>query len=312
MPDFDVYAYGVVSSSTLHLISQPFPQPEGYAEITQSYTMTGGEAANSSIVLSRLGQRVFLDGNWIGDTPEGAALLATLQSYRIDTRRLRVKKGYGGVKEILFSDSAGRTIFGNYGDLQNTTRKWNIPHKSDVVRARLACIDPPFKAESLLASRYACQLHIPYITIDCPYQEELANRAAVVIISGEFRDRQYPGAGLEDLFYAYRSQAEGMVILTCGGDDLLYGRRGEPLRCFKPYQVNVVDPAGAGDSFRAGVAFGLLQGWSDEDMVRYASALAAIICTTFPGVLRSPTHREVLEFMRTRAVRLKTLQNYPG
>ena len=74
MSDFDVYAYGVVSSSTLHLISDPFPQPEGYAEITQTFIMTGGEAANSSIVLSRLGQRVFLDGNWIGDTPEGQAL----------------------------------------------------------------------------------------------------------------------------------------------------------------------------------------------------------------------------------------------
>src|SRR5512142_2174623 len=104
MPAFDVYAYGVISTSTLHLLSKPFPAPDAYAEIAQTYQMTGGEAANSSIVLSRLGQRIFLDGNWLGDTPEGRGLLAILRKFNIDTSRLTLKKGYGGVKEIVVSD----------------------------------------------------------------------------------------------------------------------------------------------------------------------------------------------------------------
>ena len=49
-----VYAYGVVSSSTLYSIRGSFPSPEGYAEIDDFRHMTGGEAANSSIALSRL------------------------------------------------------------------------------------------------------------------------------------------------------------------------------------------------------------------------------------------------------------------
>jgi sugar/nucleoside kinase (ribokinase family) len=298
--DFDVYAYGVVSSSTLHLLSQPFPAPDAYAEITHTYVMTGGEAANSSIVLSRLGQRVFLDGNWIGDTPEGQILLGILQQFGIDITRLRIKKGYPGVKEIVFSDQASRTIFGNYGDLLFTTRKWNIPRKADIARARLVCVDPPFYDETLQVSRYARQLGIPYVTLDCPYRQELADNAAVVIISGEFRDRQYPGADLADLFQEYQSQASGLVVLTHGGEDLLYGRKGSARQRLSPYLVKVIDSAGAGDTFRAGVAFGLLQGWRDVDTLRYASALAAIICTTFPGVLRCPTHRQVLDFIRQR------------
>jgi sugar/nucleoside kinase (ribokinase family) len=60
MKDLDVYAYGVIASSTLHLLSQPLPQPDGYAEIAQIHFMTGGEALNSAIVLSRLGLRVQL------------------------------------------------------------------------------------------------------------------------------------------------------------------------------------------------------------------------------------------------------------
>ena len=63
----------------------------------------------------------------------------------------------------------------------------------------------------------------------------------------------------------------------------------------------MVDSAGAGDSFRSGVTYGLLQGWDDAEIVRFASALAGMVCSRFPGVLESPSHREVLAFMRSRA-----------
>jgi sugar/nucleoside kinase (ribokinase family) len=74
MTSFDVYVYGVIASSTLHLLQHSFPSPDGYAEIVQTYSMTGGEALNSAIVLSRLGLRVQLDGNWLGDTTQGKHL----------------------------------------------------------------------------------------------------------------------------------------------------------------------------------------------------------------------------------------------
>ena len=76
--EFDVYAYGVVASSTLHLLEHAFPPPDGYAEMSRSLPMTGGEALNSAIVLSRLGHSVRLDGNWLGDTAEDRRLLTTI------------------------------------------------------------------------------------------------------------------------------------------------------------------------------------------------------------------------------------------
>ncbi len=173
MNKFDVYAYGVISSSTLHLLSQPFPKPDEYAEIKQTHFMTGGEALNSAIVLSRLGLRVQLDGNWIGDTPDGKRLLATIQKYFIDTQRLKVKKGFAGVQEIVFSDEQSRTIFGNYIDLLSTTRKWNIPKKTDLKNARIICIDPPFQSESELVGKYAVDLGKSFVSIDCPYDHIL-------------------------------------------------------------------------------------------------------------------------------------------
>jgi sugar/nucleoside kinase (ribokinase family) len=289
----DVYAYGVISSSTLHLLRQPFPPCDGYAEIAQTYSMTGGEALNSAIVLSRLGLRVLLDGNWLGDTLDGQRLLTTIQDYRIDARRLKVKKGYSGVHEIVFSDEKSRTIFGNYLDLLSTRRKWNIPRRVDLVQAQIVCVDPPFQAESALVGEYATQLGIPFVSIDCPYHHALSTAAAAVIVSGEFRCREYPHAPPPELFSEYQARAQGLVVFTAGSEAVLYGRKGEPIKRFKPYRVRVIDSTGAGDSFRAGVIYGMLKKWSDDRIIQYASAVAGMVCERFPGVLNSPSHTEV-------------------
>lgn len=302
MKAFDVYAYGVIASSTLYLLSQPFPSPDGYAEITQTHSMTGGEALNSAIVLSRLGLRVQLDGNWIGDTPAGERLLATIQNYKIDTSRLRVKKGFAGVEEVVFSDDQSRTIFGNYIDLLSSTRKWNIPKKVDIAKARIVCVDPPFREESTLVGTFAVELGIPFVSVDCPYDQVLSGTAATVIISGEFRNREYPQAELAALFVEYQQRTQGLVVFTVGDDVILYGRRGAPSRRFKPYRVKVVDSAGAGDSFRAGVIYGMLQQWSDDQTIQYAAAVAGLVCASFPGVLNSPTHAEVIQFIQKHAL----------
>lgn len=302
MKDYDVYAYGVIASSELHLLSMPFPPPDGYAEITQTHFMTGGEALNSAIVLSRLGLSVQLDGNWIGDTPAGAWLLTTIRGDGIDTQRLRVEKGFDGVREIVFSDEHSRTIFGNYVDLLSTVRKWNIPQKADLARAQIVCVDPPFQAESALVGAYALELGVPFVSIDCPYDQELSSAAAAVIISGEFRNRQYPQADLFELLVEYQQRASGLVVFTVGAEAILYGRRDAPSKRFKPFPVEVKDSAGAGDSFRAGIIFGMLKKWSDDQTIQYAAAVAGLVCASFPGVLNSPTHAEVIQFIQEQGL----------
>lgn len=298
MKESDVYAYGVIASSVLYVLRQRFPAPDGYAEIAQTHYMTGGEALNSAIVLSRLGLRVQLDGNWIGDTPAGERLLSLIHSHNIDTSRVRVKASFGGVEEVVFSDNRSRTIFGNYVDLLSSTRKWNIPKRVDIANARIVCVDPPFRDESTLVGQYAVEEGIPFVSVDCAYDQLLSAQAAAVVLSGEFRNRQYPQADISGLFAEYQTRAQGLVVFTGGEGAVLYGRRGTPARQFLPYRVRVVDSAGAGDSFRAGVAYGLLNNWHDEKIIQYASALAALVCERVPGVLNSPSAAEVAELIQ--------------
>ena len=120
MKAHDVYSYGVVASSTLYSIRGALPEPEGYAEIDDVRHMTGGEATNSSIVLSRLGADVMLDGNCLGANDGGKRIKALLSEYRIDTSRLPLIEGYEGVQEVVFAAAGTRTIFGTYCRLRKT------------------------------------------------------------------------------------------------------------------------------------------------------------------------------------------------
>ena len=199
---------------------------------------------------------------------------------------------------MVFSDSTSRTIFGNYIDLLTGDRKWNVPQSGDIAAARIACVDPPFGDESAAVGEIAASLDVPFVSIDCPFGHSLATDATAVIVSGEFRGREYPDAGLDELFAEYQSRARGLVVFTVGDEPMLFGRKGGDAHRFEPYRVEVVDSAGAGDSFRSGVIYGLLQGWDDAEIVRYASALAGIVCSRFPGVLDSPAHGEVMDFIR--------------
>jgi sugar/nucleoside kinase (ribokinase family) len=174
--------------------------------------------------------------------------------------------------------------------------------KDDISAARIVCVDPPFREESTLVGAYAVELSVSFVSIDCPYDQALASAAAVVIISGEFRNRQYPQAELSELFAEYQQRAQGLVVFTVGDANILYGRKGAPIRQFKPYPVKVIDSAGAGDSFRAGIIYGLLKQWSDDQTIQYAAAVAGLVCASFPGVLNSPTHTEVMQFIQNHAM----------
>jgi sugar/nucleoside kinase (ribokinase family) len=298
---FDVYAFGVVSPSTLYVLRDPFPRPDGYAEIERVLPSTGGEAGNGAIVLSRLGLSVRLDGSWIADTAAGRGLLERLLAAGIDTSRLRVRKRYAGVTEFVVSDSDTRTVFGTYASFNAGPRGWNVPRRRDVAAARIVLVDPPFREESEAVGRYASELGVPFVSLDSPPEDALARDAAAVAVSGEFRSRACPDTPLEGLFRAYQARARGLVVLTDGAREILYGRRGGPIERLRPFRVESVDTTGAGDAFRAGLAYGLLQGWDDRRVVEAAAALAALVCTSLPGVLRSPSRAALSRFLRRSA-----------
>lgn len=314
----DVYLFGHVSSGIIVRIEGRYPEPDGYGEIVETLENHCGEATGSALVLARLGASIVLEGNWIGDTPACRSTLELLQSRGIDCSGLVVKPGYQGATEITISDGESRTVFGRYIDLLLTTRQWEMPSVERIEQARVVCVDPSFGAATLAVARAAKVAAKPLVTSDAPYDSELAAAADTIAISGELMARDYPEAlesekEREKLFERYLEHCPGLVIFTAGSRPLWYSRgRGSETgpgrvppgerRQLSPISVQTVDSAGAGDSFRGGLIYGFLQRWGDDEKVRFASALASLVCTTTPGCVNPPSLEQVRELLETSAL----------
>src|ERR1035437_4544793 len=276
----DVYLYGMVSPSTVYVLREDFafPKPNGYAEIGRMLPSIGGEAANSAIALAKLGLRTKLDGSWI-HARNADRVTGTLAGFGVDVSRLTVTEE-GGTDELVIADGDSRTVFGNYAAFHAGPRQCNEPQAEDVAAAAIVCLDPYFRQDARLAAELCVAHAKPYVTLDSPFEDYVAQNAAAVVISHELRDQAYSGRDMRDVFASYLDACRGLVIFTFGSDELWYARSGQPIASYRPYDIEPVDTTGAGDSFRGAIAFGLLQGWSDERTVEFASAVAACVCMT--------------------------------
>jgi sugar/nucleoside kinase (ribokinase family) len=290
----DVYAFGMIAPSTLIVLDDDYPPSGGYAEISGVHASFGGEAAGSAYVLARLGVDIKLDGSWLGDDQSSTFVLETLSGAGIDCRAIR--RGAEAVKEVVVSAADARTVLGTYRKLM-TAGAWNLPSEEDVRSSRIVCLDPFLGDESSQAARWCVDADTPYVTVDASPDSEIARRAEVLVVSEEFATRNFGPHDPHELLATYTEHCDGLVTLTHGGAPIVYGRRDGHPQEFAPYSVDVRDTTGAGDSFRAGIIYAMLNGGDDEQLVRTASAVAALVCERFPGVVNSPSEVELSEFL---------------
>lgn len=293
----DVYLFGQVLGTHSFLLRDGFLKPDEYSEISQQYFLPGGETGTAATVLDALGASVVMDGTWIG-TQVAPMLRAFYADKNVDLSPLNFVEDDPGVMDYVVIAGLVRSPMGRFQTLFATGRRWwSVPRESDIAGCRAAAVDPYFGEESLLAAKL-CQRHgIPYVTIDGPHDSPLHRRAAVNVVSKECTAEHYAGMAPEAVMTLMQAHTDGLTILTQGGGDMLYGRRGEPIRRMKPFSVAVRSTLGAGDTFKAGCVYGLLHDMDDEALVRFASACSAVAISRFPLPLNPPKLDEVMKLI---------------
>ncbi len=291
----DVYAYGMIAPSTVLELDDDYPPPAGYAELAAVHTSIGGEAAASAYVMARLGIRTKLRGNRLGTDQQSARTIEILSSAGVDCSSIPLTGDRPSITEVVIAAGAARTVLGTYRKLASN-RAWDEPSERDVRSSRIVCVDPFFLNDSVQVVRWCRDSGIPYVTIDTAPDSEIARHAGVLIVSEEFATPAFGTAPL-DVLTAFTEECRGLVILTRGGESLLYGRGAEEPQEYPAFAVTVRDTTGAGDSFRAGIIYGMLQGLDTQPLIRTACAVAALVCERTPGVLNSPTESELDTFL---------------
>ena len=289
----DVYLFGQVLGTHSFLLKDGFLQPDAYAEIVAQYFLPGGETGTAATVLDSLGVSVCMDGTWLG-TEVAPMLQVFYRDKQVDLSPLHIWEDDPGVMDYVVIAGLVRSPMGRFQTLFSTGRRWwSIPQEKDIAGCKAAAIDPFFGNESLLAMEICRRHGIPYVTIDSPHDAPLHQHAAVNVVSRECTGQHYEGMNPENIMERLMETADGLTILTQGGGDMLYGRKGEAIHRMKPFSVEVKSTLGAGDTFKAGCVYGLLHGMTDEELVRFASACSAVAISRFPLPLYPPKLKEV-------------------
>lgn len=298
--NLDVYLHGMTVLSTIHKLNGTYPESDTYREIKETYVLPGGETGNAAIVLANFGLKVMINGPFLGyNTKDG--ILNFLKKYNIDCSELYFDKDFEGVQDLVLVDENSRTVFGRFNQyLFGGEKKWAEPTEQAIRSAEIISVDPFFCEESKLAADLCVKNGKKYVTIDCVPENKIHKNAAATVISNEFIKREFPNEMLEILFKKYISLSEGLVIFTFGKNEILYGRKHGKINKFTPYRVKAINTLGAGDTFRAGVVYGILKEWDDEKIIKFAAATAALVCTRFPMALNPPSLGEILGLIENK------------
>lgn len=294
----EVYLYGQILGTHSFLLKDGFLQPDEYSEIRDQYFLPGGETGTAATVLDSLGVSVRMDGTWIG-TAVAPMLKSFYEDKKVDLSAVHFWEDDPGVMDYVVIAGLVRSPMGRFQTLFSSGKRWwSIPKEEDIAGCKAAAIDPFFGEETMLAAKICKKLDIPYVTIDCRHDSELHRNAAVNVVSKECTSQHYAGMQPEEIMKLMQAETDGLTIITQGGGDMLYARKGEEIHRMKPFSVEVKSTLGAGDTFKAGCTYGILHGMKDDELVRFASACSAIAISRFPLPLNPPRLEEVKQLIK--------------
>ncbi len=301
MSKCDIYLYGMTLVSTMNLLAGDFPEVDTYGEIKASYVLPGGETGSCSVVLAALGCTVKIDGNYQGGKTIGVLNQYLGNKYGVCMSRVYTDPTFDGVQDMVLIAGNTRTCFGTFGDyFSNGKKRWNTPVKEDIENAKVVGLDPFFMEQSDLVAKYCHELGRKYVTIDCKPESLLHKYSEANVVSNEFIKSNYPNVNVEELFKIYTENTDGLVIFTFGSREIMFGRKNQGIHRIKPYQVKVQSTLGAGDTFKAGVIYGVFKEMTDEDIVKFAAATAATVCSRFPLALNPPSLEMIYELIEKK------------
>jgi sugar/nucleoside kinase (ribokinase family) len=174
-----------------------------------------------------------------------------------------------------------------------------------LARARVVHVDDVDQRAAIRAARIARD-HGLAVTSDIDRLTDLTRDLVDAVTIPIFAEHVPTGVtGLPDQENALRRLQQPHHRLLC----VTLGERGamvldgDGLHHAPAFRVKAVDTTGAGDVFRAGVIYALLRGWPTPELLRFATAAAAVSCTRLGALGGIPTLDEVEALIASGHVR---------
>jgi sulfofructose kinase len=291
---FDAVALGL--NAVDHLIVVPhYPSFNSKVELLTHTLAPGGQCATAMVALARLGMRTRYIGK-VGSDDLGQFQVRSLESEGVECSGVKVEDGAETQTAfILIDDASGeRTIIWRRDE--RLMIEASEVDRGAVTAGRVLLLDGHNVAASIAAARYARQASIPtLLDIDniYPGSDDLLPLIDFLISSASFPLRMTRESELQTALKKLSEMTGSLLVAaTLGQDGVLPYFRGRFIHS-PAFTVDCRDTTGAGDAFHGGFIYGLLEGLSVEETLRFANAVAALKCRAIGARTSLPTLEEV-------------------
>ena len=280
---------GVITIDTIALVEN-YPNEDERVIANEISRAGGGPAAVAAVALSRLGINCAIVGT-IGDDADGKEVLRIFAKEGVDTSGI----------SIGTAPTAGSVIV--------ASKK----HSARAISTRQPVVQAPINeaAKKLIAN--AQWLHVdhvgikcldqlgvfrgkgPHISFDAGYGVESFDPIVVDLFVPTDRQMalRYPGVGLAVALEKDSSMAGNIVVATQGSAGSSGFSRETGLVTAPGFKVDATSTLGAGDVFHGALVAQLIQGYSLQEAMRRANAVAALSCRGLDGQSMIPTTTEL-------------------
>jgi sugar/nucleoside kinase (ribokinase family) len=258
----------------------------------------------------------------VGPDSYGSLILTKLSAAGADVSRVQVSTLPTGVSVTLTNEQGARAFVTYVGHLRELTAAAVLPVIRSVPNVRQALLSgyfllPSLGLEGALAVVRGCRDRGALTLFDSGWdpqgwvpetRRDLRRLASEVDVFLPNHDEALAITGQPDLPSAAQALLDlgaATVIIKAGEAGSLALQGGQSVVRQPAIPVHALDTTGAGDSFNAGVMFGLARGWNMERLLQFSNAVAGIVVSRREN--RCPTYaeatRQAREHFRTWAER---------
>ena len=280
------------------LLVDQLPRPNLGADLYDYSWQGGGKISTGMIAAARLGAKCALMGI-IGDDIFGDSCVADFARHGVITDYLHIQRGTTSLSVVISdAQTSGRSIIHKKGTSSELTE--DVVDFSLIPKAKYFFLSK-FTPLNIKACEVARQNGVQVFMDADSYTEGMEQYISLVdiFVASEF---VYDALFADDNYEANCKRTMDMgphIVIYTFGEKGCVGIDKDGYFHLPAFSVPVVDTLGAGDVFHGGFLAGLLQGWPTKEVARFASAVAALKCTSPGGRSGIPDMPTVQHFLDT-------------
>jgi sulfofructose kinase len=296
---FDVVGLGNSCLDILGVVPH-IPGLDEKIEMSNTSLQGGGEVGTALVALAKLGSSAAFIGK-VGDDPIGTFIKEDFEKYGVDINNLVVESGAISPSSIVMVEkhSGLRTIIDCGKSVTNL--KPEEVQSGLIEKSKYLHLDSWHREAALEAATTARKKGIP-VVLDADisaYDAHIAQLIGLtdILITSQSFAQMFTKTDVVNLSIDKMIRLGPSVVMVTLGENGVACEGGGERFMTPAFEVEVVDTTGAGDVFHGAFIHAMLQDWSLQKAVEFASAVSAIKCGMMGGRNGIPTFLETLDFL---------------